>query len=552
MRHRQPSLPFVAALLSTSLLAACAKPQPDPAAQLSAESLATHVRVLASDEFEGRAPASPGEERTVQYLREQFAALGLEPGNGTDWFQAVPLVEITASVAAPLTISGKGQTRTLEHGKDAVLWTKRVTESTALESSPLVFVGYGVTAPEVGWDDYKDLDVAGKTLVVLVNDPDFEVAEGGAFQGRRMTYYGRWTYKYEEAARRGAAGVLVVHEDAPAGYGWGVVTGSWTGAQFDLVSADRNMGRAAVEGWITRDTAVALFQAAGQDFEALKASARTPEFQPVELGLTASARLTNSIRQQDSRNVVAMIRGRERPDEYVFYMAHWDHLGKDETLEGDQVFNGAVDNATGTAALIELAKAFKAMDPAPARSVVFLAVTAEESGLLGSRWYGENPIFPLAQTVAAINIDAMNVYGATRDVQVVGLGASEMDDLVTAAAETQGRVIVDEESPEKGIFYRSDHFNFAKQGVPVLYAEGGSDLVNGGREAGKAASDAYLANAYHKPADEMTEAWDLSGALQDMQMYFAIGRRLADGSEWPNWREGNEFRAQRDASRKAD
>jgi Zn-dependent M28 family amino/carboxypeptidase len=550
---RPTSVPVLPALLVlASALTACSRP--DPAKVMSAESLARNVQVLASDAFEGREPASAGEEKTVTWLRDEFAALGLQPGNGDSWFQAVPLVEITANSDATLSFDGKGYSATLNQGKDTVLFTKRVTEAVALEASPLVFVGYGVTAPEAGWDDFKDLDVRGKTLLVLVNDPDFERADAGAdsaFKGRRMTYYGRWTYKYEEAARRGAAGVLLIHEDAPAGYGWGVVTGSWTGPQFDLVSADKNMGRAAVEGWITQDAAQALLKAAGQDLAALKATALSKDFRPVELGITASTALTNTIRTQDSRNVVAVLPGRERPDEYVVYLAHWDHLGRNAGLEGDQIFNGAVDNATGTAGLVELARAFKAMGPAPARSVVFLAVTAEESGLLGSRWYGENPVFPLASTVAAINIDAMNVLGATRDVEVVGRGASEMDDLVEAAAKAQGRVIVDEDSPEKGIYYRSDHFNFAKQGVPVLYAEGGLDLVDGGLAAGKAADDRYLANDYHKPSDEYSASWNLSGALQDLQLYFAIGQRLATGEEWPNWREGNEFRAKRDASRKA-
>lgn len=534
--------------LAAVVVAACSRSPSAPA--FDERGFRAHVQALSSDPFEGRAPASQGEQRTVSYLVDRFTAYGLRPGNGTSWTQDVPLVGIT-SVASPLTVTGADASFTFENGKDAVLFTKRVAERVALEASDLVFVGYGVSAPEVGWDDFKGLDVRGKTLLVLVNDPDFAAAEPGAFGGKRMTYYGRWTYKYEEAARRGAAGVLLVHDDAGAGYGWGVVTGSWTGEQFDLKTADGNAGRAAVEGWLTRDAASKLLAAAGQDLAALEVAARSKEFQPVPLPLKASASLTNTTRETPSRNVVALLPGAERPDEYVVYMGHWDHLGVDPTAESDHVFNGAVDNATGTAALLELARVYAALPERPARSVVFIAVTAEESGLLGSRWYAENPVFPLARTVAAINIDAMNVLGRTRDVVVIGRGASELEDLLDAAAKAQGRHLTDEDSPEKGYFYRSDHFNFAKQGVPVIYAESGIDLVEGGVEAGRAANARYLKDDYHKPSDEYRPEWDLAGAIEDMGLYFAIGHELAAGDAWPNWRPGNEFRAARDAQRAA-
>jgi Zn-dependent M28 family amino/carboxypeptidase len=537
-------LPVAVAVVLT---AACTRAPDSPT--LDERAFRAHVQALSSDPFEGRAPASRGEERTVRYLVDLFTQLGLRPGHGRSWTQEVPLVGIT-SVASPLTIAGAGARFELENGKDAVLFTKRVAERVALEASDLVFVGYGVTAPEAGWDDFKGLDVRGKTLLMLVNDPDFAASEPGPFGGKRMTYYGRWTYKYEEAARRGAAGVLLVHDDAGAGYGWGVVQGSWTGEQFDLKTADGNAGRAAVEGWLTRDAAAKVLAAAGQDLAALEVAARSKDFQPVPLALKASATLDNATRETPSRNVVALLPGAERPDEFVVYMGHWDHLGLDPTAEGDPVFNGAVDNATGTAALIELARAF-AEGERPARSVVFIAVTAEESGLLGSRWYAENPVFPLAATVAAINIDAMNVVGRTRDVVVIGRGASELEDLLETAAKSQGRYLTDEDSPEKGIFYRSDHFNFAKKGVPVLYAESGIDLVEGGVEAGRAASERYTRHDYHKPSDEYRDAWDLSGAMEDMALYFAIGHELAAGEAWPNWRAGNEFRAARDAQRAA-
>ncbi len=572
------SLAGIALGLVVVSLLACARPPADPADVMTGESFVEHVRVLSSDAFEGRAPASVGEARTVRYLTDQFAALGLRPGNGRSWTQDVPLVGITGTPTA-LTVAGSGETLRFEPGVDAVLFTKRVQERVALEQSELVFVGYGVTAPELAWDDFKGLDVRGKTLLMLVNDPDFTVSgspqgdaasvppTGGAasappqgdaalapspFGGKRMTYYGRWTYKFEEAARRGAAGVLLVHDDAAAGYGWGVVTGSWTGEQFDLESSDGNAGRAAVEGWLTRGAATQLLAAAGQDLAALEIAARSADFRPVALGLKASTAITNTIRRQPSKNVVALLPGAERPEEVVLFMAHWDHLGVDPAHPGDDdIFNGAVDNATGVAALLELAAAFAAMDPPPARSIAFVAVTAEESGLLGSKHYAEHPVFALAQTVGAINIDSMNIDGRTRDVVVIGRGASELEALLERAAKAQGRVLSDEDSPEKGYFYRSDHFNLAKGGVPVLYAEGGIDLVAGGTVAGRAASERYRTHDYHKPSDEYSVGWQLDGALEDMRLYFAVGHELAMGDAWPNWHTGNEFRAARDLSRSA-
>jgi len=537
--------------LACFTLLGCSQSLEDPTAAMSERSLAGHIRVLSSDAFEGRAPASRGEERTVAYLVERFAALGLRPGNGSSWTQDVPLVGISTAPGAALEVAGGATGLRFVNGLEAVLFSKRVAPRATLDASEMVFVGYGVTAPEAGWDDFKSLDLRGKTLVVLVNDPDFASLEPGAFGGKRMTYYGRWTYKFEEAARRGAAGVLLVHDDAPAGYDWAVVTGSWTGEQFDLATPDGNAGRVAVEGWLRRDAALQLFAAAGQDLVALEQAAQSKDFRPVALGLRASVTLENTVRTQPSRNVIALLPGAGRADEYLVYLAHWDHLGVDPTLAGDQIFNGAVDNASGTAGLLELAAAFGALDPRPARSIVFLAVTAEESGLLGSQHYASQPVFPLARTVAAINMDSMNVDGPTHDVTVIGRGASELEDLLEQAAGVQGRTLTDEPSPEKGYFYRSDHFNFAKRGVPVLYAEGGVDLVAGGPAAGRAASERYRRAAYHKPGDELHADWDLSGALQDLQLYYAIGHTLATSESWPNWRAGNEFRAARDASRAA-
>ncbi|MDX1455674.1 MAG: M28 family metallopeptidase [Gammaproteobacteria bacterium] len=526
----------------------------DPLAVIDAADLEQHVKVLSSDEFGGREPASEGETLTIEYLRDGFAELGVEPGNGDSWFQEVPLVAITGK-PEPLAIRGDNVELDLDVPTQAVTWTKRVTEEVSLDASDLVYVGYGVVAPEYGWNDYAGLDVEGKTVVMLVNDPGYALAEterGELFNGRTMTYYGRWTYKFEEAARQGAAGAIVIHETGPAGYPWEVVSGSWTGPQFDLVSENRNMDRAVMEGWITQDVADQLFGAIGENYESLRDAASQPDFQAIPLNATASTRIENTIRESTSRNVVARIPGSTRPDETIIYTAHWDHLGADPEAEGDGIFNGAVDNATGTGGLIEIAEAFMAAEQRPERSIVFLAVTAEESGLLGSRWYAEHPIYPLAQTVGVINMDSMNVYGPTSDVVVTGKGNSEMEDYLAKAAAMDDRVLVGEEHPERGYFYRSDHFNFAKKGVPALYAESGSSFIGPDAEAAAAYAEAYTAERYHKPADEYEEWFDFSGAIQDLRMYYRVGEMLANSEDWPEWAEGNEFKAAREASRSAD
>ena len=525
-------------------------PPPHAAQLITAEGLANHIQVLASDEFEGRAPATRGEELTVAYLRDQFASLGLQPGNNGSWFQTVPLVKITPDPTTRLHITGGAAPFDLVNVQDVVVWNRRLTEWTTLADSELVFVGYGVNAPELGWDDFKGLDVTGKTLVMLVNDPDYG-QDTGDFLGRRMTYYGRWSYKYEEAMRRGAAAVLIVHEDAPAGYPWGVVTGTWAARpRFDIPPTPGTPERLAVEGWITRDAAGCLFSAAGQDFATLKQQARSRAFQPVSLGLRASTQLYHSLTTAESRNVLGLLPGRQRPEEVVIYMAHWDHLGRNDNLPGnDKIFNGAVDNATGAAALLELAKAFTALNPAPKRSILFLATTAEESGFWGSMYYAEHPVFPLAQTVAGINFDILNISGPTRDVVVVNRGASELENYLEDVAWPQDRYLTEEDSPEAGFFYRSDHISFAKVGVPVIYTKSGVDLVNGGTAAGKAIVQRWTQNDYHNVTDEFRPEWDLTGMAQDVRLFFETGRRLADTHEWPNWHEGNEFRPIRDASR---
>jgi Zn-dependent M28 family amino/carboxypeptidase len=523
----------------------------EPLESIDAADLAKHVEVLASDEFEGRAPSSAGETKTIEYIRGQLQSLGVAPGNGDSFYQAVPLVAIAAAPTAQLLVTGPEFTRSLTYAEDMMVWTKRVTPQVQLVDSELVFVGYGIVAPEYGWDDYAGVDVAGKTVVILVNDPGFASQNEDLFNGNAMTYYGRWTYKYEEAARQGAAGALIVHQTEAAGYPWEVVSGSWSGKQFDLVAADNNMSRLAVEGWLTETAAELVFAAADIDFESAMGRAEMADFQAQNMGLGVSTEITNTLEQSVSNNVLGLIEGTERADEVVIYMAHWDHLGRDASLPGDQIYNGAFDNATGVAALLELAQAHAELGQPLKRSVLFVAVTAEESGLLGSKYYAEHPVFPMHKTLAGINMDGMNVSGRTHDVAVTGFGASDLDAYLVQAAAAQERTVVAEANPEKGYYYRSDHFNMAKYGVPMLYAKSGQQYVGHDRQWGIERAADYVANRYHKPADEYDSSWDFTGMVEDTQMLFEIGRRLADLSDDevpPNWVEGNEFRAIRDAS----
>jgi Zn-dependent M28 family amino/carboxypeptidase len=515
-------------------------------AQIDTATLMRHTRVLAADSLLGRAPGSVGEDKTARYIEEQFRILKLLPGNvdGT-YIQKVPLVGITVRNSPALTITKGATKRTLKWRDDVVAWTKRVTPSVQLDNSELIFVGYGVEAPEFSWDDFKGVDVAGKTIVVLVNDPP--LADTSQFGGKRMTYYGRWTYKYEQGQKHKAAGVLIVHETGPAGYPFTVIQGK-TAEQFDLVTPDKNMTRAAVEGWITLDQAKAIFASAGQDFDALKARAATREFAPIPLGVTASMRIDNTLRTVNSRNMVAMLEGSHptMKDEFVIYTSHWDHFGVGTKVNGDSIYNGAADNATGTAGLLALAQAYVAMPVPPKRSIIFLSVTAEEQGLLGSQYYSVTPIYPLAKTVANINMDVLTQWGRTKDITVVGLGASELDDYARAAVAQQGRVIRPDPEPEKGFYYRSDHFNFAKQGVPAFYPESGIDFVGQPPDFGMKKREAYTGNDYHSPQDEIKPGWDLSGAVEDLQLFLTIGYRVAMASKFPEWRAGNEFKAIRD------
>ena len=529
-----------------------ALPQVDVPA-LSEQTMKEVTRELSLDSYEGRAPGSAGEVKTVAYLISKFKAAGLEPGNNGSWTQDVPLIEITAKNVSALSIADRsGKAMSFAYDDEYVIGSYRETPKTEIKQSDIVFVGHGIVAPEKGWNDYAGVDVKGKTVVVMVNDPDFE-NEGldGPFGGKAMTYYGRWTYKYEEAARQGAAAVLIIHDTAPAAYGWNVVNSSWTGTQFLAQSKDRGMSQTQANGWVQKSVAKEIFAAAGQDLERQMAAAKQKGFKAVPLNLTASLSFENDIARKASKNVVGVMKGTKRPDEYLLYTAHWDHLGRcTAAADGDDICNGAVDNATGSAALVALAEGF-AKAGAPERSVVFLAVTAEESGLLGSKYYAENPVFPLAQTVGGVNMDAFSMAGPAKNLTVIGKGKSELDGYLDAAAKSEGRTPEMEPTPEKGFYYRSDHFSFAKLGVPMVYFEGGDDLVTGGKAAAKAAAEDYEKNRYHAPSDEFDENWDWSGVMSDLKLYYRVGRMLAMTDAWPNWNDGDEFRAVRDKSRSA-
>jgi Zn-dependent M28 family amino/carboxypeptidase len=552
------SLALISALTLTSACQKAASPDMDTAAlpqievpALSEKTMQDVTRELSLDTYEGRAPGSIGEEKTVAYLISKFKAAGLEPGNNGSWTQDVPLIEITAKNVSALSIADRnGKAMSFAYGSEYVIGSYREAPKTDIKQSDMVFVGHGIVAPEKGWNDYAGVDVKGKTVVVMVNDPDFE-NEGldGPFGGKAMTYYGRWTYKYEEAARQGAAAVLIIHDTAPAAYGWNVVNSSWTGTQFLAQSKDGSKSQTQANGWIQKSVAKDIFAAAGQNLEKQMAAAKQKGFKAVPLNLTASLSFQNDIARKASKNVIGVMKGTKRPDEYVLYTAHWDHLGRcTASADGDDICNGAVDNATGTAALVALAEGYTKAG-APDRSVVFLAVTAEESGLLGSKYYAENPIFPLSQTVGGVNMDAFSMSGPAKNLTVIGKGKSQLDSYLEAAAKSEGRTPEMEPTPEKGFYYRSDHFSFAKLGVPMVYFEGGDDLVIGGKAAAKAAADDYEKNRYHAPGDEFDENWDWSGVMSDLKLYYRVGRMLAMTNAWPNWNEGDEFRAVRDKSR---
>jgi Zn-dependent M28 family amino/carboxypeptidase len=525
----------------------------DIAPVTDADRMMANIVEMSSDEYGGREPMSEGERLSLDFLESRFREMGLEPLFGDSYLQAVDLVSIEADPdSAQMTFHMEGKDRLVKYQDEMVAGTMRTVPESRVEDSEIVFVGYGIIAPEYGWDDYADVDVSGKTVLILVNDPGFATQDPALFKGNAMTYYGRWTYKYEEAARQGAAAAIVIHDTAPAAYGWDVVRNSWTGPQFHLHDDNDHMDRVPIESWVQKYVAEELVEAAGLDLATLQQQALSPEFKAVALGSTMDASVQNKVIHNQSFNVGAKISGSLRPDELFIYTAHWDHIGTDPSVEPgeDGIYNGARDNATGIAALLELARSFAALPRAPERSVAFIAVTAEESGLLGSAHYADNPAVPMRQTVGGINMDSLHPYGPTRDIVVVGYGNSELEDILRDKAASQGRVVKPEENPERGGYYRSDHFNFARKGVPMLYAKPGSDHTELGPGYIKAKNDEYLEIRYHTALDEIGDDWDLRGIAQIIEAYFALGLEVADGNEWPNWYEGNEFRSIRDHSRK--
>lgn len=548
----------LAAICGVALIACSSGPSaPDAALKsFNADALLAHIRTLSSDKFEGRGPGSNGEQLSIQYIQDQFKQAGLEPGNpdGT-YLQNVPLVGITPDPAMKFTLTGHGSTLQPKFQDDYVAWTKRVVDTSSIDAD-MIFVGYGVQAPEFNWDDFKGVDVRGKVIVVLVNDPqvpdphDPTKLDPNVFGGNAMTYYGRWTYKYEKAAEMGAAGVFIVHNTALAGYPWQVVRGSWGAEQFDLSTPDKNMKRAAIEGWLSEPEATALFKLAGQNIDALRKAAISRDFKPVPLGIHAKLTVNNKLHTIDSHNVIAKLTGSDQQlkNEYVIYTAHWDHFGIGPEVNGDKIYHGAKDNASGVAALIEIAKAYKQLKTPPKRTMLFLSVTAEEQGLLGSRYYAEHPLYHLSHTAANINMDAMNVLGRTRDIVIVGMGKSSLDQIVSDIARQQGRTVKGDPEPEKGYYYRSDHFNFAKHGVPAFDPDEGVDYIGKPAGWGMKMRDDYTQNRYHKPSDVIRDNWDLSGMVEDCQLFLLVGYNVANAAETPTWNDGAEFKSVRDAS----
>jgi len=536
------TIPFLALLF----FGACDSPD-EKQYQFQVEDIEQHIITLSSDAFMGRMPFTEGEEKTIKYLENEFQSLGLEPGNNGSYFQDVPMVSITTSPSGHMTIKSASKQLKLEGLKDYVLWTQRTESTQSFEDIEIVFAGFGIVAPEYGWNDYKNIDVRDKIVMVMVNDPGFGTEDESLFKGNTMTYYGRWTYKFEEAARQGALGTLIVHNTIPAGYGFNVVQNNWNAAKLYLDSRGKEIYNPVFEGWITLPMANQLFGMAGLNEREMLAQARKPDFQAIPMNLKASSSMDVEATYDVSKNVIAKITGSKRPDEYIVYTAHWDHLGigkPDET--GDNIYNGALDNASGTAALLALAKAFKT-EKQPERTIVFLSVTAEEQGLWGSAYYAENPVYPVEKTVANINMDGINPYGKMRDVSLIGMGQSDLEDLLNDELEKVGRYSSPEPNPSAGYYFRSDHFNFAKVGIPALYFGTGIDHVEKGKEYGKELQDDYTAKYYHKPSDAYdSERWNLDGAVDDVQLLYEVGKKLSNSSAWPQWKEDSEFKAVRD------
>jgi Zn-dependent M28 family amino/carboxypeptidase len=508
-------------------------------------SLTQYLSVIAADSLQGRKPFTNGETKTINYLKAQFEKLGLQPGNGDSFFQEVPMVEIKSIPEDKMVLKGKTSSLTLNYLTDFVAGTRRVQNEVSISNSPLIFAGYGIVAPEYGWNDYANLDVKGKTVVVLINDPGF--ADSTLFKGKNMTYYGRWTYKFEEAARQGATGIIIVHDTEPAAYPWTVVRSGWSKSKLTLQSEDNGMNRTVVEGWITLDKAKQLFAMDGKSFDELALSARKKGFKAVDLNVTTSLKVKNTIKKSVTYNVLAKIPGDKRKDEAIIYSAHWDHLGVGEKVQGDSIYNGAVDNATGVASLFEIASAFKKLPKAPGRTILFISYTAEEQGLLGSEYYAKHPTFPLAKTIANINMDMMGIAGKTKDIVVYGFGQSELEDYAAESAKKQGRVIVPDPVPSSGLYYRSDHFNLAKVGVPSLFTGSGVDNIKNGRAWGLKQVADFTKFRYHSPQDNFdAKTWDLSGIIEDVRMLFDMGYRISNEDSYPKWKDGSEFKAIRE------
>jgi Zn-dependent M28 family amino/carboxypeptidase len=546
MNCRSKNNPYLLITLAALALGGCKNNE--QGTPITGDEIKSHIAVLADDSLRGRKPFTPGETKAINYIAGEFKKAGLEPGNKGSYFQDVPMVEITSMPAGPLTITGNKGAISLNYSTDFVASTRQELDSIQLKNSPLVFAGYGVVAPEYHWNDYAGLDVKGKTVIVLVNDPGFKSGDNKLFRGDTMTYYGRWTYKYEEAARQGAAGVIIVHQTEPASYPWSVVANSFTGAKLYLKQNDKHLSRCKLEGWMTEDAAKKIFAAAGitGDFRAI---ARKKDFKAIPLNMTANIIINNKLKYSTSRNVIAMLKGSERPEETILYTAHWDHLGVGKPdAKGDSIYNGAVDNASGVAAIISEGRRFAQLKQRPERTVVFLAVTAEEQGLLGSEYYGTHPIFPLNKTVADLNMDALGDYGETNDYSITGKGQNELEDYVDEVAKDEGHTTTGDKNPGAGGYYRSDHFNFAKVGVPALDINNGATSTAHGEAWGKAKQQEYTALHYHQPSDNYSPAMDASGMAEVANLLFKVGYKLANESTFPGWKPGSEFKAVREKS----